>query len=221
MHDSLPSFRQRVVERECQPLVPFASASLRISLPRFGAPERLGVVRADSEIGGTMQPHAAWREKASSTRAGRALGVAAGVAALLLAAASPTIAAAPKKGGEYGYSSDENWVNFTVSRRGTRLTEVDLYLGELPCSNGRKAFGQYQWSRGERRPAHVSIARDGTFSAMFVEPHPHPFAVSEEYWLSGRFIRRGRAARVVMRARHVGEGGTICDTGDVRVTAGL
>ena len=44
-------------------------------------------------------------------------------------------------------------------------------------------------------------------------------ALSEEYRLSGRFIRRGKAARLVIRIRQVGEGGTICETGDLRITA--
>jgi len=44
------------------------------------------------------------------------------------------------------------------------------------------------------------------------------FTASEEFWLSGTFIRRGKAARVVVRARKVGEGGTVCDTGDRHLT---
>jgi hypothetical protein len=67
----------------------------------------------------------------------------------------------------------------------------------------------------------MSIARDGSFSGKLDESlgSMDPFATSEEYWLSGRFIRRGRAARLVVRARGVGEAGTICDTGDRRVMA--
>ena len=44
------------------------------------------------------------------------------------------------------------------------------------------------------------------------------FTAGEEFWLSGTFTRRGKAARVVVRARKVGEGGTVCDTGDRHIT---
>ena len=71
------------------------------------------------------------------------------------------------------------------------------------------------------QPARVPIGPDGSFATAFAEPEPdlHPFAIREEYSLSGRFIRRGRAVRLVIRIRQVGEGGTVCDTGDLHITA--
>ena len=71
------------------------------------------------------------------------------------------------------------------------------------------------------QPARVPIGPDGSFATAFAEPEPdlHPFAIREEYSLSGRFIRRGRAVRLVIRIRQVGEGGTVCDTGDLHMTA--
>ena len=67
-------------------------------------------------------------------------------------------------------------------------------------------------------PWRLRVAPDGSFSGTF--------AVSQEYLElftasrstgSGTFIRHGKAAQVVARARKVGEGGTVCDSGDRRV----
>ena len=143
-------------------------------------------------------------------------------AALLIAAPSPATAAPPTKGASYhygGFSSDTAEVHLEVSRRGRSLADVSLFLF-MRCSNGVEHLGSLLWTPGLESPRRVPIARDGSFSAVFAETEfPNPFAVSEEYWLSGRFVRSGKAARLVVRTRHVGEGGTVCDTGDRRATA--
>jgi hypothetical protein len=144
------------------------------------------------------------------------------VAAAFPAALSPAaIAATPTRGATYAHGApgDNTEVELGVSPRGRRFADIDIALF-MRCSNGRRALGSFLWFAGLSRPARVPIKSDGSFSQMFLDQeHFDPFAVSEEYWLSGRFIRRGKAARVVVRARHVGEAGTVCDSGDRRVIA--
>jgi hypothetical protein len=90
---------------------------------------------------------------------------------------------------------------------------------EVPCSNGRTVLSSYLT---QEPPWRLRVAPDGSFSGTFAVTQEDlkfsPFTASEEYWLSGTFIRHGKAARVVVRARQVGEGGTVCDTGERRVT---
>jgi hypothetical protein len=142
-------------------------------------------------------------------------------ATLLIAAPSPATAASPTKGATYEYGhAFENTVSLQVSRRGGAFTYAEIVLF-YECSNGREGLESFIWSR-RPGPAQVPIGRDGSFSAMLTSTQVenlNPFLVSEEYWLSGRFTRRGKAARLVVRGRLVGEGGTVCDTGDLRVTA--
>ena len=142
-------------------------------------------------------------------------------AVVVPAVSSPAVAASPTRGAVYAHGSpgDNTAVELRVSPRGSRFADIDVALF-MPCTNGRRALGSFLWFAGLSRPARVPIKRDGTFSQAFVDQeHFNPFAVAEEYWLSGRFIRSGKAARVVVRARHVGEAGTVCDSGDRRVTA--
>jgi hypothetical protein len=106
-------------------------------------------------------------------------------------------------------------VGFTVSRSGRTLKRVGVVTDEVTCSNGRNTSFLFEgW------PWRLRVARDGSFSGAFALPQEAllQFTVSEETWLSGTFIRRGKAARVVVRARSVGEGGTVCDTGDRHIT---
>jgi hypothetical protein len=168
-----------------------------------------------------MQPRTGWPEKASSVRVRRAVCIALVAAAMMVAAPSLATAASPTKGATYrnGSFGDDTRVELTVSRRGKGLAEVSIDMF-MRCSNGIQELGSLLWLGGLERPTRVRIARDGSFSALFDEPEfPNPFAASEEYWLSGKFIRRGRAARLVVRTRLVGEAGTVCDTGELRVTA--
>jgi hypothetical protein len=104
---------------------------------------------------------------------------------------------------------------------GGKLIKRIFLLITLPCTNGRVGSALLRWPPRAERPARLPIARDGSFSGTLTGRQEllNPFLASEEYWLSGRFTRRGKAARLVVRARHVGEGGTVCDTGDRRVTA--
>jgi hypothetical protein len=167
------------------------------------------------------KPRMGWTAKGSSMRVRRAACMAVAAAAVLIVAPSPATAASPTKGATYRYGDfgERTMVELQVSRRGRSLAEVDLDLF-MRCSNGVEELGSLLWLSGLESPSRVRIARDGRFSAVFAEPDfPNPFAVSEEYWLSGRFVRRGKAARLVVRTRHVGEGGTVCDTGDRRGTA--
>jgi hypothetical protein len=146
----------------------------------------------------------------------RATRILAAAAALSLVVASSAVAAAPMKDTSYehGTLGDEVYVLLDVSRRGGRLADVSVAM-DVTCSNGRKTLGLSLWFAGLGQPAQIPIGRDGRFSAALAEHESlNPFAVSEEYWLSGRFIRRGRAARVTVRTRLVGEAGTVCDTGE-------
>jgi hypothetical protein len=94
-----------------------------------------------------------------------------------------------------------------------------MVLEEMTCSNGLVASSGLD-DFGLGPPWRLRVARDGSFSGTFAVPQEELelFAVSEEYWLSGTFIRRGKAARIVVRAREVGEGGTGCDSGDRHIT---
>jgi hypothetical protein len=117
----------------------------------------------------------------------------------------------PTKGRAYWVERRDTSVAFTVSRRGQKLSQVTETL-KIPCSNGRTAmFDETLQKRWQ-----IRVAGDGSFAGAFAEAQDKlgPFTASEQFWLSGTFIRRGRAAHVVVRARLVGEGGTVCDTGD-------
>jgi hypothetical protein len=138
---------------------------------------------------------------------------------------SSAAAASPTRGATYAHGPLESGTateaELKVTRRGKAFSDIELGFS-IGCSNGREDFASLQWLSGLERPARVPIRRDGSFSAYFAVAGTDildPFTVSEEYWLSGRFIRRGRAARLVVRARLVGEGGSVCDSGDRRVTA--
>jgi hypothetical protein len=137
--------------------------------------------------------------------------VALAAAAIPTAVAPPATAALPTKG-RY-YADDDEQQFFTVSRSGRKLSDITVQF-ETPCSNRRTGF--LRGPPGDT-PWRLRVARDGSFSgtiALALKDIIDEFTVSEEYWLSGRFIRRGKAARVVVRGRKVGEGGTVCDTGD-------
>ena len=147
------------------------------------------------------------------------LGVAV-AAALAVAGAPPALGASPTKGAGYEYESfgaRSAALSFRVSRSGRTVRDVFMLI-ELSCSNGRRGFATLL---DVDRPWRLRVARDGTFAGTFAasEEFLDPFATSEAYSLSGAFARRGRLARLVFRARHVGEAGTVCDTGERRVTA--
>ena len=81
----------------------------------------------------------------------------------------------------------------------------------LPCScRAPTGGGRSDRSSGLRAfpdpRACPSSATEASPRPFVDTEHFDPFAVAEEYWLSGRFIRKGKAARVVVRARHVGRG---------------
>jgi hypothetical protein len=167
-----------------------------------------------TRVGAAMQSRAARSGRASAVTVRRAVCIAVAAAAILSAGASSATAAHPTKGAEYAHQSERTEVIFRVSRNGKRLKEIFLAL-TMRCSNGREGVALFLGIEQDPLPK-VRIARDGSFAGMFTvdEDWLDPFAVSDEYWLSGRFIRRGKAARLVVRSRQVGEGGTVCDTGD-------
>ena len=146
--------------------------------------------------------------------------VALAAAAIPTAVASPATAALPTKGRDYlrRAHGDGMSVFFTVSRSGRTLRDIFMDF-EMRCSNGRTGFSQFEELDAESS-WRLHVARDGSFSGMAAAPQEDldEFTASEEFWLSGTFIRRGKAARVVVRARKVGEGGTVCDTGDRHLT---
>jgi hypothetical protein len=170
-----------------------------------------------------MQTRAAWSRRALSISGWPVVYVAVAAVAIASAGAAPADAARPVKGADYESGSTDiigvntTSVSFTVSRRGRTLTDIFVNV-PLPCSNGRKRIGLFF---GQGQPAKLPVTRDGRFSGTFAlgPKWLDAFAVSDEYWLSGRFTRRGKAARLVIRGREVGEGGTVCDSGDRRVTA--
>jgi hypothetical protein len=67
----------------------------------------------------------------------------------------------------------------------------------------------------------MAVSRGGAFSGHFTVSQSllETFVVSQEVWVSGKFIRRGRAAKITLRGKLVGEGGTVCDTGERTVIA--
>jgi len=165
-----------------------------------------------------MQSRATWSGRPSPVKARRVVCLALVAAGIATVGASSAIAARPTKGAEYEWSSGAKTVNFTVSRRGATLKDVFILVAPLPCSNGRSG-GAFLLDL--EHPWRLPIARDGSFSGVHAADREFldPFAVSEDYSLSGSFTRGGRAARLVFRVRQVGEGGTVCDSGDRRVTA--
>ena len=168
-----------------------------------------------------MQSRGGWPGRVSAATVRRAAYSAVAAAVISSAVASQAAAAQPTKGARYEYDSVRTITsaNFRVSRSGKALTDLTLMMW-LRCSNGRESAAIF-FGFAQERPARLPIARDGTFSGTFAveQESLQSFSVSEEYWLSGRFIRRGKAARLVVRSRHVGEGGTVCDSSDRRVTA--
>ena len=171
-----------------------------------------------------MQSRAASPGQASHSSVRRLACVALATAALATAALStglalPATAALPTKGAYYlsNYDNDSaNDVYFTVSRSGQTLKLSDLVVDETPCTNGRSAYV----SELLTLPTRLRVASDGSFSGTFAvaQANLEAFTASHEYSLSGVFTRRGKAARVVVRSREVGEGGTVCDSGDRRLT---
>jgi hypothetical protein len=138
-------------------------------------------------------------------------------AAVPAAVASAATAARPAKGGYYAWKRGDNFVDFTVSRRGTTLKYPTIDLATR-CTNGREGIA----SLFDDPPSwRLPISRAGSFAGTYRvgDQWLEPFVASEEYSLSGSFTRRGRAARLLLRARQVGEGGTVCDSGDRRGTA--
>jgi hypothetical protein len=166
-----------------------------------------------------MHPRAASSGQASHPSVRRLACVALATAALSTGLAFPATAALPTKGAHYlsNYDDDSsNDVYFAVSRSGRTLKLSDLVVDETPCTNGRSAYV----SELLTLPTQLRVASDGSFSGTFAVPQAdlEAFTASHEYSLSGVFTRRGKAARVVVRSREVGEGGTVCDSGDRRLT---
>ena len=123
------------------------------------------------------------------------------------------------QGGHYLSNFDDDSANdvyFAVSRTGRTLKNIYLAVDEMLCTNGRSAFV----SESGTLPTRLSVAPDGSFSGTFAvaQEDLDVFTASQEYSLSGVFIRHGKAARVVVRTRQVGEGGTVCDSGDRSLT---
>ncbi len=141
---------------------------------------------------------------------------------MLSATVSPALAAHPVKGATYSFGGlgDRTQISFTVSRRDASLTGIEVATFSR-CPNGREALalllGDFL-----APPARLRVSSAGTFSGTVVQDPElidNPFEVSEQFSVSGRFIRRGKAARVIIHTQVVGEGGTVCDSGNRRVTA--
>lgn len=144
------------------------------------------------------------------------------VLAITAAAAQPAAAASPTKGRTYeaGHGGSATYAHFQVSRRGGALTDISLEI-RMPCSNRRDGFGLFEGAI-QSPPARLVVAHDGSFSGTFAlspDEMLDPFVRTEQYWLSGTFVRHGKAARLTVRGRQVGEGGTVCDSTDRHVTA--
>jgi hypothetical protein len=147
--------------------------------------------------------------------AGIAWMAAVGALCLSAAIAAPASAAKPTPGAKYRFNTLNNDISFTVARDGRtlRAMEVSVFTGR--CSNGRE--GDFAMTVLRR----ARVSRTGAFSEHFVEPEwiLDTFVASEEVWVSGKFIRKGRAARITLRGKIVGEGGTVCDSGTRTVIA--
>lgn len=144
------------------------------------------------------------------------------VGALLLATAPAAQAASPVKGGRYsGGTLSERLqpgsdFEFRVSRGGGRLS--GSILSVTRCSNGRLFFTIYEVS--------ALIAGGGAFSGGVEEPPSElrldPFLRSSRLSFEGAFRGSGgRRATVLLRSQAVGEGGTTCESGEVRLTVRL
>ena len=148
----------------------------------------------------------------------RTLLIAIAAAAISAAPARPAAAAAPTKAAAYAFDSDRTLISVSFRVYRSRVDRIALHL-PLPCSNGREGFAIFI-GLGVK-PPQLPIARDGSFSGAFAagEEPLDPFVVSEQFWLSGRVSRRGKTARVTLRAQQVGEAGTVCDSRARTVTA--
>ena len=166
-----------------------------------------------------MQSRAASSGQASHSSVRQLACVALAAVALSTGVAFPATAALPTKGAYYLSNYDDDSVNdvyFAVSRSGRTLKRIYLEVKGIPCTNGRRAFV----SESGTLPTRLRVAPDGSFSGTFAvaQADLDVFTASHEWSLSGVFTRRGKAARVVLRSREVGEGGTVCDSGDRRLT---
>ena len=136
---------------------------------------------------------------------------------------SPAWAAKPVPGATYraGIGGDDTQVVLKVSKNGRRLTPMDVSTFSS-CSNGRDDAWLASYN-GDLvpKPARLPIASSGTFAETFEQypPFLDVFVASETFSLSGKFIRSGNAVRVVVRTTTVGEGGTVCDSGERTVVA--
>ena len=152
----------------------------------------------------------------------RTVPLAVAVAVVFTSMTSPASAAKPVPGATYrvgSYGADTRVV-LEVSKNGRRLTPMDVSTFSS-CSNGRDDWLASYYGDLVPNPARLPIASSGTFAETF-EKHPEflfTFVASETFSLSGKFIRSGNAVRVVVRTITVGEGGTICDSGERTLVA--
>jgi hypothetical protein len=135
---------------------------------------------------------------------------------------SPAWAAKPVPGATYraGSGGGDTQVVLKVSKNGRRLTPMDVSTFSS-CSNGRADWLASYYGDLLPNPARLPIASSGTFAGTFEQypPFLDVFVASETFSLSGKFIRSGNAVRVVVRTTTVGEGGTVCDSGERTVVA--
>lgn len=145
-------------------------------------------------------------------------------AALLLSSAHAAPAAPPIRGalytgveGQLVDVEDEfafaegTVVEFRVSRDGRSIRELAVF-SITRCPNGRFNLAVFTRRR-------LPIRRGGTFSATLSDLRTQPFARSNDLSLEGSFRRAGRAARLSVHQRTVGNDGTTCDRGPRTVVA--
>jgi hypothetical protein len=135
---------------------------------------------------------------------------------------SPASAAKPVPGATYrvGGEGADTRVVLKVSKNGRRLTPMDLSTFSS-CSNGRGRWLASYYGDLVAIPARLPIASSGTFAETFKQD-PYllfVFVARETFSLSGRFVRSGNADRIIVRTTTVGEGGTVCDSGERSVVA--
>jgi hypothetical protein len=137
-----------------------------------------------------------------------------GLLVVTAVSATPASAAKPTPGAKYRVDTGGSEISIWVARNGKSL-ELNASAFTRRCSNGQEDA----LAMVNGRKAKVSAT--GAFSGHFVVPNYllDTFVAREEMWVSGKFIRKGKAAKITLRGQLVGEGGTVCDSGERSVIA--